>query len=76
MANYLKTYRTDLIEDKIGDTIKTEDIFINDDLFSDTDQQDILDFVDEIRSEIDVNDTLFEHEPIDTTPPAPLPPSV
>ena len=68
MANYLKTYRTDLIGDKIDDTIKTEDIFINDDLFSDTDQQDILDFVDEIRSEIDVNDTLFEHEPIDAIP--------
>ena len=76
MANYLKTYRTDLIGDKIDGTIKTEDIFINDDLFSDTDQQDILDFVDEIRSEIDVNDTLFEHEPINTTSPAPLPPSV
>ena len=68
MTNYLKTYRTNLIGDKIDDAIKTEDIFINDDLFSDTDQQDILDFVDEIRSEIDVNDTLFEHELIDTTP--------
>ena len=68
MTNYLKTYRTNLIGDKIDFAIKTEDIFINDDLFSDTDQQDILDFVDEIRSEIDVNDTLFEHELIDTTP--------
>ena len=64
----MKTYRTNLIGDKIDDAIKTEDIFINDDLFSDTDQQDILDFVDEIRSEIDVNDTLFEHEPIDAIP--------
>ena len=68
MTNYLKTYRTNLIGDKIDYAIKTEDIFINDDLFSDTDQQDILDFVDEIRSEIDVNDTLFEHEPIDAIP--------
>ena len=35
---------------KIDDAITTEDIFIDDVLFSDNDQQDILDFVDEIRS--------------------------
>ena len=53
---------------KIGDAITTADRFIDDDLFSDNDQQDILDFVDKIRSDIDTNDILFEHEPIDTTP--------
>ena len=53
---------------KIGDAITTADRFIDDDLFSDNHQQDILDFVDKIRSDIDTNDILFEHEPIDTTP--------
>ena len=53
---------------KIGDAITTADRFIDDDLFSDNDQQDILDFVHKIRSDIDTNDILFEHEPIDTTP--------
>ena len=53
---------------KIGDAITTADRFIDDDLFSDNDQQDILDFVDKIRSEIDTDDFLFAHEPIYTTP--------
>ena len=47
---------------KIGDAIPTGDRFI------DNDQQDILDFVDKIRSDIDTNYILLEHEPIDTTP--------
>ena len=50
------------------DAITTEDKFIDDYLFSDNDQQVILDFVDKIRSEIDTDDILFEHESIDTTP--------
>ena len=67
--NYSRTYRAGLIGDKkIDDAITTEDIFIDDDLFSDNDQQDILNFVNKIRSEIDTDDILFEHEPIDTTP--------
>ena len=37
---------------KIDDAITTEDIFIDDDLFIDNDQQNILGFVDKIRSEI------------------------
>ena len=53
---------------KIGDAITTADRFIDDDLFSDNDQQDILDFVDKIRSEIDTDDFLFAHQPIYTTP--------
>ena len=44
---------------KIGDAITTADRFIDDDLFSDNDQQDILDFVDKIRSEIDTDDFLL-----------------
>ena len=53
---------------KIDDAITTEDIFIDNVLFSDNDQQDILDFVDEIRSEIDTDSILFEHKPLDATP--------
>ena len=52
---------------KIDDAITTEDIFTESDLFSDNDPQDILDFVDKIRSEIDTDDILFEHEPVDAT---------
>ena len=59
---------------KIDDAITTEDIFIDDDLFSDNDQQDILDFVDKIRSEIDTDNILFEHEPMDATPSVQLEP--
>ena len=53
---------------KIDDTITIEDIFIDDNLFSGKDQQDIFDFVEKIRSEIDTDDILFKHEPIDTAP--------
>ena len=49
-------------------------MLIDDDLFSDNDQQDILDFVEKIRSEIDTDDILFEHEPIDATPSAQVEP--
>ena len=52
---------------KIDDAITTEDIFTESDLFSDNDPQDILDFVDKIRSEIDTDDILFEYEPVDAT---------
>ena len=52
---------------KIYDALTTEDIFIDNDLFSKNDQQDILGFVDEIRLEIDTDNILFEHKPIDTT---------
>ena len=44
---------------QIDDAMKAEDIFIDDDLFSDNDQQDILDFVRKIRSEIDTDDILL-----------------
>ena len=57
---------------KIDDAITTEYISIDDDLFSDNDQQHIIDFVDNIRSEIDTDDILFEHEPIVTTPSVPV----
>ena len=49
-------------------------MLIDDDLFSDNDQQDILDFVEKIRSEIDTDDILFEHEPIDASPSAQVEP--
>ena len=58
-----------MTEDKL-----TEDMLIDDDLFSDNDQQDILDFVEKIRLEIDTDDILFEHEPIDATPSAQVEP--
>ena len=53
---------------EIDDIVKTEDIFIDDHLFNDTDTKDICNLVDQIKSETDVNNILFEHEPIDTTP--------
>ena len=43
-----------------------EDIFIDDDIFSDTDLKDISNLNNKIKSDIDVNDSLFEHVPIDT----------
>ena len=56
---------------EIDDIVKTKDIFINDDLFSDTDTRDTCNLVDQIKSEADVNDVLLEHEPVDTTPDIP-----
>ena len=61
---------------KLDDAIKTEDIFIDDHLFSDTDPKDIFDLVDGMTSDIDVNDILFEHEPIDATPSVPAEPEL
>ena len=57
---------------KIDDAITTQYISIDDDLFSDNDQQHIIDFVDNIRSEIDTDNILFEHEPIVATPSVPV----
>ena len=62
------------METKIDDAVTTEDIFIDNGLFSDNDQQDILDIFDKIRSEMDTDDILFEHEPIDATPSAQVEP--
>ena len=53
---------------KIDDGIKTKDIFIDDDLFSECNQKHLSILVDKIKSEIEVNDILFEHESIDVTP--------
>ena len=53
---------------EMDDIVKTEDIFIDDHLFNDTDTKDICNLVDQIKSETDVNNILFEHEPFDTTP--------
>ena len=51
---------------EIDDIIKTEDIFIDDNIFSDTDPKDISNLLDETKSNIDVNDIFFEQVPIDT----------
>ena len=58
----------------IDDVRTTEDIFIDDELFSDTDTKDTKNLVDVITQETDVNDILFDHVPIDTTPNVPPPP--
>ena len=53
-----------------------EDIFIDDDVFSDTITKDVSNLIDKIKSEIDVNDILFEQMSIDTAsnvPSAPEP---
>ena len=53
-----------------------EDIFIDDDIFSNTDPKDISNLIDKIKSDIDVNNISFEHVPIDVAsnvPPAPEP---
>ena len=48
--------------------LKTEDIFTDDELFSDTDTKKIKNLVDIITTETDVNYILFDHEPLDVTP--------
>ena len=58
----------------IDDAPMTEDIFIDDELFSDTDTKDKKNLVDVITQETDVNDSLFDYVPIDTTPNVPPPP--
>ena len=57
---------------EIDDVIKTEDTFIDDDIFSDMDPKDISNLIDEIKSGGDVNDILFEHVPINTASYVPL----
>ena len=61
---------------EIDNVVKTEDIFIDDGIFSDTDPKDISNLIDEIKSDIDVNDILFEQQihPIDTASNVPLAP--
>ena len=58
----------------IDDDPTTEDIFIDDELFSDTYTKDTKNLVDVIRQETDENNILFDHEPIETTPNVPPPP--
>ena len=58
----------------IDDAPATEDIFIDDELFSDTDTKDTKNLVDVITLETDVNDVSLDHVPIDTTPNVPPPP--
>ena len=58
----------------IDDAPTTEDIFIDDELFSDTDTKDTKNIVGVIKQEIDVNDILFDHVAIDTMPNVPPPP--
>ena len=57
----------------IDDVPTTEDIFTDDGLFSDTDTKDTKNLVDVITQETDVNDILFDHVLIDTTPNVPPP---
>ena len=68
-TSYLMTCKIYLPDKRqeIDDIVKTEDIFIDDDLFSDTDTKDICNLVDQTKSETDVNDVLLEHDPADTT---------
>ena len=56
------------------DSPTTEDIFIDDEVFIDTDTKDTKNLIDVITQETDVNDILFDHVPIDTTPNVPPPP--
>ena len=53
------------------DSPTTEDIFIDDEVFIDTDTKDTKNLIDVITQETDVNDILFDHVPIDTTPNVP-----
>ena len=47
---------------------KTKNIFIDHKLFSDSDAKDIKNLVDIITMETDVDDILFDYEPVDVTP--------
>ena len=53
---------------QITDGTPTEDIFINGEFFSDTNTKDTKNLVDIITQETDVNNILFDHVPIYTTP--------
>ena len=66
-TSYLMTCKIHLPDKRqeIDDIVKN--IFIDDDLFSDTDTKDICNLVDQKKSETDVNDVLLEHDPADTT---------
>ena len=63
----------------MDDVVKTEDIFIDDDyLFDNDDTQETKNICDYVLDDIDTNDVLFEHVPVDETPnyaspPNPLP---
>ena len=61
---------------KIDDAPKTEDIFIDDELFSDSDKKDVKTLVDFINAEANVDDILFDYEPIDATPNVQLAPEL
>ena len=50
---------------------ETENIFTGHKLFSDSDAKDIKNLVDIVTMETDVNDILFDHEPVDVTPNVP-----
>ena len=52
----------------IDDAPKTEDIFIDDELFSDSNKKVVKTLIDVINAEANVDDILFDCEPIDTTP--------
>ena len=52
----------------IDDAPTMEDIFVDDNLFSDTNTKDTKNLVDVITQETDVNDSLFDYVAIDTTP--------
>ena len=56
----------------INDTLKTEDLFIDDEFFSNTDKKDIRNLVNITTMGTDINDILFDHEPVDVTPNVPL----
>ena len=61
----------------IDDAPTTEDIFIDDELFSGINTKDSVSFinlVDVITQETDVNDISFDHLPVDTTLNVPQPP--
>ena len=58
----------------IDDAPTMGDIFIDDELFSDTNTKDTKNLVDIITQEADVNYILFDHVPIDTTPNVSPPP--
>ena len=57
-----------------NDAPKTDNIFMDDELFSDTDTKDIKNLVDMIKMETDVNNILFNLELVDLTQNVPLPP--
>ena len=58
----------------IDDAPKTEYILIDDELFCDNDTKEIKNLVGIITMETDVNDILFDHEPVDVSPNIPWAP--